>query len=180
MFMFIGVAFITHITHMRSMRKNNIYSKVTLKQIFCFLTIGATLKGKNLLPLGANCSLWEQILSFKSSSYFRRDSRHIFFFKIFLSVLKIIPFWLRHWVRNYMNIFLRTFRNIFKKQMNMSRTLAKISIYLFQSEGNKTFWTCSRTLHELLFKFLKYCQEFLKMLQHIFFRICSCMRLCSH
>ena len=84
----IGVALITHITHVRNMRKKNIsqqahnikmtsyqrratlirrhfnvvcllgiYNKVSLHKILCFFTIGAALKGKNLLPLGANSFL---------------------------------------------------------------------------------------------------------------------------
>ena len=39
------------ITYVRTMRKKHIYDKVALIKIFCFFTIGAALKGKNLLPL---------------------------------------------------------------------------------------------------------------------------------
>ena len=52
-----GIALIRHITHVRKMHEKNIYNKVTLNEMFCFFTIGAALKGKNLLPLGANSFL---------------------------------------------------------------------------------------------------------------------------
>ena len=66
------VVFITHIMHLRNMRSmKNICCKDTKNKSFCFFTIGAglkendftaskigaTFKGKNLLPLGANSFL---------------------------------------------------------------------------------------------------------------------------
>ena len=63
---FIGVALITQITHMRNMRKRNIYNNVIYIEYFAFLPLGLLLKERI-------CSLWEQILSFKSSPYFGSD-----------------------------------------------------------------------------------------------------------
>ena len=51
------VTFITHITYMR---KENIYeSDININYSSCFFIVRATLKGKNLLPLGANSFLKE-------------------------------------------------------------------------------------------------------------------------
>ena len=44
-------------THMRYMRKKLFYDKVALTLNIWFPTFGAALKGKNLLPLGANSFL---------------------------------------------------------------------------------------------------------------------------
>ena len=51
---FIGVALITQITHVRNMCKKNMYNKMTLTWNILLLHHMAALKGKNLLPLGAN------------------------------------------------------------------------------------------------------------------------------
>ena len=47
----IGVAYSTHIAHVRNIKKKiSIIKRPNIKYFFCF-TIGATLKEKNLLPL---------------------------------------------------------------------------------------------------------------------------------
>ena len=66
-----GVALFTHITHVRSMRKTNIYNNVLLTKYFVSLPLGLLLKERI-------CSHWEQILSFKSSLYFESYYRHNF------------------------------------------------------------------------------------------------------
>ena len=48
--MCIGVAFISHITYERGIRKKTFYNKMTTTIIFCIFIIGAALKVKNLLP----------------------------------------------------------------------------------------------------------------------------------
>ena len=80
----ISQALIALVTHLRIIRKKKILlNKKTNIKIFCFFTIAAALKEKNLLPEEANSFF------FKSSPDFGSDSRHIH------GVRKINPFWLR-------------------------------------------------------------------------------------
>ena len=74
----IDVALITHITHVRNMRKKTIYNKVALTSYIVFLS-------------HEGGSLWKQVLSFKSSRYFGSDSRHTFQDFSWVCV-KMIPF----------------------------------------------------------------------------------------